>query len=302
MADEQAIVDPTWLAAHLRDPDVRVVEVDVSAAAFDAGHIPGAVLWNAYTDLRGPDYIPVDRAALEGLLSRSGLWPESTLVLCGYAAALGFWLMKSHGHEDARVLTESREQWAEALGGLTTEASTPAQSAYPLSDPDPGMLVSREGLEAAISDPACVLLDVRSQEEFSGERFWPSGATEDTGRAGRVPGAVSVPIQLLRNEDETFKPPEELRRGAPRSARGRRSPARPEGHHLLHDRQQGRHGLVRPQPAARLPRRGRLLRLLGRVGQARGHAGRGLASYQSARWCSTTPRPRASGMLPGRVP
>jgi thiosulfate/3-mercaptopyruvate sulfurtransferase len=211
MADEQAIVDPTWLAAHLRDPDVRVVEVDVSAAAFDAGHIPGAVLWNAYTDLRGPDYIPVDRAALEGLLSRSGLWPESTLVLCGYAAALGFWLMKSHGHEDARVLTESREQWAEALGGLTTEASTPAQSAYPLSDPDPGMLVSREGLEAAISDPACVLLDVRSQEEFSGERFWPSGATEDTGRAGRVPGAVSVPIQLLRNEDETFKPPEELR-------------------------------------------------------------------------------------------
>jgi thiosulfate/3-mercaptopyruvate sulfurtransferase len=212
MADEEAIVDPSWLAAHAGDPRVRVVEVDVSAAAYDAGHIPGAALWNAYTDLRGPDYIPVERPALEALLSRSGISPGTTLVFCGYAAALGFWLMKSHGHGDARILSGSREQWADAVGGLTTPTPDPAASAYPLRDPDPDLLVSRSAAGAAISEPGCVLLDVRSQEEFSGERFWPSGASEDTGRAGRMPGAVSVPIELLRNDDDTFKPAAELRR------------------------------------------------------------------------------------------
>src|SRR5215475_946886 len=96
-------VDPAWIADHLKDGDVRLVEVDVSPAAYNAGHIPGAVLWNAYSDLRRPaDYSPITSAELADLLSRSGIDPSTTVVLYGYGAYLGFWLMKRIGHE--RVL------------------------------------------------------------------------------------------------------------------------------------------------------------------------------------------------------
>ena len=73
LADSTALADvfaqPVWLAEHLDDPDVRVVEVDVSRAAYDQGHIPGAILWNAYTDLHHVDYSPLKRSEFEELAS-----------------------------------------------------------------------------------------------------------------------------------------------------------------------------------------------------------------------------------------
>jgi thiosulfate/3-mercaptopyruvate sulfurtransferase len=87
-------VEPAWLAEHLTDPGVRVIEVDVSRAAYAQGHIPGAVLWNAYADLHHADFSPFDRGEFEELLSRSGLTPGATIVFYGYSPYLGFWLMK----------------------------------------------------------------------------------------------------------------------------------------------------------------------------------------------------------------
>ncbi|HEV2580892.1 MAG TPA: rhodanese-like domain-containing protein, partial [Ktedonobacteraceae bacterium] len=75
--------EPAWLAEHLNDPGVRVVEVDVSQVAYNQGHIPGAVLWNAYTDLHHADYSPVDRSEFAELLKRSGLTPNTTIVFYG---------------------------------------------------------------------------------------------------------------------------------------------------------------------------------------------------------------------------
>ena len=79
-------------------PIVRVVEVDVSPAAYDDWHIDGAVLWNVYTDLKDADYRTVGTAALERLVARSGIGPDSTVVFYGYAPAVGLWLMKLYGH------------------------------------------------------------------------------------------------------------------------------------------------------------------------------------------------------------
>ena len=59
---DTAIADPEWIAEQLVDPALRIVELDVSPTAYDGGHIPGAVLWNAYSDLRHPDYRPVEAA------------------------------------------------------------------------------------------------------------------------------------------------------------------------------------------------------------------------------------------------
>lgn len=205
------MVDPDWIADNHDDPGVRLIEVDVSSAAYEAGHIPGAVLWNAYADLRNREYRPVPRAELERLLGRTGARPETTLVVYGYGAALGFWLMKAQGHDDVRMLEGDREQWPDSGREWSTEVPGPVWGFYELAAENEEIQASRAMVEAAIADPAQVLLDVRSELEFSGERFWPSGASEDTGRAGHLPGALNVPIDLLRKSDGSLKSTAELR-------------------------------------------------------------------------------------------
>jgi thiosulfate/3-mercaptopyruvate sulfurtransferase len=86
------------------------------------------------------------------------------------------------------------------------------ESRYPLPADDVDILASRQAVEAAIGNPGQVILDVRSEPEFKGERFWPSGAAENTGRSGHVPGTVNIPIDSLRNENGEPKSAEELRR------------------------------------------------------------------------------------------
>ena len=113
-------VDVDWIGAHLNDPDVRLVEIDVSRAAYDKGHIPGAVLWNAYTDLRDPNYSPVGLAELGRLLMRSGITPDTCVVTYGYSAPLGFWLLRAHGHEVE--LCEQDNACVAELGKLRTAA------------------------------------------------------------------------------------------------------------------------------------------------------------------------------------
>jgi thiosulfate/3-mercaptopyruvate sulfurtransferase len=204
-------VDVDWIAAHLGDPGVRLVEIDVSRGSYDEGHIPGAVLWNAYADLRDPNYKPVGLAELGRLLSRSGITPETCVVTYGYSAPLGFWLLRAHGHEDVRMLMGLRDQWARMGHEWSTDAPAVAESAHPPVVVKDDSLASREAVQGAIDDPAQLVLDVRAEGEYTGELFWPSGATDDVGRAGHVPGAVSVPIGLLRNEDGTLRSADELR-------------------------------------------------------------------------------------------
>jgi thiosulfate/3-mercaptopyruvate sulfurtransferase len=211
-AGAPAIVDLEWIAAHLGDPSVRIVEVDVSRAAHDEGHIPGAVLWNAYADLRDEDYRPVGMGELERLLSRSGISEQTRVVVYGYSAPLGYWLLKAHGHENTRILMGRRDQWTQAGNEWSMDATEPATSTHPALAQKAELLADRAAVEAAINDPTTIVLDVRAMSEYSGERFWPSGATEDAGRAGHVPGAVSVPIDQLRAADGTLKSPEKLRR------------------------------------------------------------------------------------------
>ncbi|HEV3070811.1 MAG TPA: rhodanese-like domain-containing protein [Solirubrobacteraceae bacterium] len=210
--DTDPTVDVAWIAAHLEDPQVQLIEVDVSPAAYAAGHIPGAILWNAYGDLRDPAYRTIALAELESLLCHAGIAPATTVVFYGYGAALGFWLMKAHSHRDVRMLLGSREQWAQAGEQWSTDVPEATVSSYSLAPPSEDLLVSQADVEAAIGDPEIVLLDVRAELEYSGERFWPSGATADAGRAGHLPGAVSVPIDLLRNDDDTLKSAQEMGR------------------------------------------------------------------------------------------
>lgn len=197
----QALVGPDWIAARVGDPSVRIVEVDVSPAAFDAGHIPGAAFWNAYGDLRPVDYRPLAASEFAGLLSRSGIGPDTTVVFYGYGAYLGYWLMRSYGHSRVFLMDGSRERWVEDGHGWTTELSAPTPTQYPIAS-GRADLVTQPQVLGLIGAHDAVLVDVRSREEFAGERFWPSGGMQEGGRAGHVPGAVWLPVDIARQSPE----------------------------------------------------------------------------------------------------
>ena len=207
-----AIVDLQWIVDHVDNPNVRIVEVDVSPGAYEQGHIPGAVLWDAYTDLRDSAYRPVPPPELRRLFSRSGIAPGTTVVVYGYAAALGFWLMKAHGHRDVRMLVGPRDQWSEAGEPWSTETPGLEASSYPLPGQSAELLAPQQAVEAAVGGSGELVLDVRSELEYTGERFWPTGAAADAGRPGHIPGAVSVPIDSLREDSGVPRSVEELQR------------------------------------------------------------------------------------------
>jgi thiosulfate/3-mercaptopyruvate sulfurtransferase len=209
--EAESLVDTQWIASHLADPNVRLIECDVAAKAYSAGHIPGALLWNAYTDLRDANYVPIERSGFEQLLSRSGITPQTTVVVYGYSAPLGFWLLRANGHQDVRLLAGSRDQWSKSGNEWSVDTPEVQQTSYPLGPLDTDVIASRQDVTSAIGDSRQMVLDVRAESEFTGERFWPSGATEDAGRAGHVPGATNVPIGLIRQEDETLRSADELR-------------------------------------------------------------------------------------------
>jgi len=206
------LVSPDWLQAHLHDRAVRVVEVDVSRVAYDEWHIDTAVLWNVYQDLKDTDYRPVDAAATGRLLARSGIGPDSTVVFYGYAPALGFWLMKLFGHADVRLLDCSRDAWRRDGRPGSSRPAEPAPDGYVLPEPDPLLRADHAAVRDAIGDRRRTLVDVRSWDEYRGERFWPSGGMDPAGRAGHVPSAVHQPIDGLYDDRGSFRPAADLRR------------------------------------------------------------------------------------------
>jgi thiosulfate/3-mercaptopyruvate sulfurtransferase len=207
-----ALVDAQWLAGHLHDPDVRVVEVDVSSVAYDEWHIDGAALWDVYTDLKDGDYHLVDRAELERLFVRTGIRPGSTVVFYGYAPALGFWLMKLYGHAEVRVLDCSRDAWRIEGRPWTQTSGETAPGAYHLGDQDPALRAHPSSVQDAIHHPTTRLVDVRSEAEYRGECFWPSGAMDADGRAGHIPSALHQPIDGLYDSRGAFRSAADLRR------------------------------------------------------------------------------------------
>jgi thiosulfate/3-mercaptopyruvate sulfurtransferase len=214
------LVDPQWMHAHLHDPGVRVVEVDVSRLAYDEWHIDGAVLWNVYADLKDPDYQTADAAALQRLVTRSGIGPDSTVVFYGYAPAMGFWLMKLYGHADVRILDCSRDTWRGEGHPCSSAPAEPAATGYVLPGPDDRLRADHTAVREAISDPATTILDVRSWDEYRGERFWPSGGMEPGGRAGHIPSAVHQPAGDLHDDRGAFRPTAELREVFPAAGPG----------------------------------------------------------------------------------
>jgi thiosulfate/3-mercaptopyruvate sulfurtransferase len=209
------LVSTDWVAQHRNDSNVRVVEVDVDTAAYDQGHVPNALGWNWTTELCDTvvrDIVPKDK--LEGLLGRSGITPQTTIVLYGdnnnWFAAWAFWQLKVYGHQDVRIMNGGRKKWLAEGRELETTRTTPTASSYTAKDPDFSIRSYLPEVQQAYTRPDTVLVDVRSPQEFTGEILSPPGLPETCQRGGHIPGAKSIPWGKACNEDGTFKTVDEL--------------------------------------------------------------------------------------------
>jgi thiosulfate/3-mercaptopyruvate sulfurtransferase len=215
-ATSTALVSPEWAQEHLDDPAVRFVEVDVDTAAYEQGHLPGAVGWDWTSQLSdGIRRDIVSRADLSRLLSDSGIGLDTHIVLYGdnnnWFAAWAYWQLKLHGIEKVSLLNGGRKYWLD--NGLPTSVDVPsyAPTGIQVAEPDYALRAFRDDILPRLGDPELALVDVRSPAEFSGEVLAPPGLSETAQRAGHIPGATSAPWAQTVNEDGTFKSAEQLR-------------------------------------------------------------------------------------------
>lgn len=213
-AHPEVLVSTDWLANHLGDENLVVVESDEDVLLYATGHIPGAVKIDWHTDLNDPvlrDYLQGE--AFAELLSSRGIRRDSTVVIYGdnknWWAAYALWVFKLFGHQDVRLLDGGRETWIAEGRELTTEAPLITPSNYPVVQRDDTKIRAyRDDVLAHLGKP---LVDVRSPQEYSGERtHMPNYPEEGALRGGHIPGAASVPWSKATNENGTFRTRAEL--------------------------------------------------------------------------------------------
>jgi thiosulfate/3-mercaptopyruvate sulfurtransferase len=215
-ARPESMVSTNWLAEHLDDPGLIVVESDEDVLLYETGHIPDAIKVDWHTELNDTtvrDY--VGGSAFAALMSAKGIARDDTIVVYGdnsnWWAAYALWVFKLFGHEDVRLLDGGRQKWVAEWRDMTTEPTVRTETNYPVVDRDDSRIraLIRDTLtHSATGNP---LVDVRSPEEFSGERTHMADyPQEGVLRGGHIPGATNVPWKRAANEDGTFKTRAEL--------------------------------------------------------------------------------------------
>ena len=213
-AHPERLVSAEWLEANLGTPGLVVVESDEDVLLYETGHIEGAVKIDWHTDLNDPverDYI--DGEAFAKLLGSKGITRDTTVVIYGdknnWWAAYALWVFTLFGHEDVRLLDGGRAKWEADGRAYTTDPESAPTVDYPVVERnDSAIRAYKDDVLAHFGNP---LIDVRSPEEFSGERTTaPAYPEEGTLRAGHIPSAQSVPWGKAAAEDGTFRRVDEL--------------------------------------------------------------------------------------------
>jgi len=216
-AHPESLVSTEWIADHLNDSKVRIIESNEDILLYDTGHIPGAVHVDWRQDLNDPiirDYL--DPKGFAKLASRIGITPETTIVFYGdksnWWATYAFWVFSLFGHKDLRILNGGRDKWIAEKRELTREVPkvTPTQYPVPPQRLDNKIRAFYEETLAQ-SKAGKPLIDVRSPGEYKGEiTHMPEYPQEGVLRGGHVSGAKNVPWKTAVKDDGTFKPADEL--------------------------------------------------------------------------------------------
>jgi thiosulfate/3-mercaptopyruvate sulfurtransferase len=212
----EPLVTADWVQDNLDNPKVRIFEVSVDTGVYERGHIPGAVDLNWHTDLVDPVRRDIAaREAFQAKLQDAGVDKDTTVVLYGdnnnWFAAWGAWIFEVYGIE-AKLLDGGRKLW-EAQGlPLDTAPRDYADSTIELPERNTELRARlTDVLDAAEGRADVALVDIRSNDEYTGKVFAPEGVKELSVRAGHIPGAVNVPWGSIVQEDGTFKPVDEIK-------------------------------------------------------------------------------------------
>jgi thiosulfate/3-mercaptopyruvate sulfurtransferase len=217
-ANPDVLVSTDWVAQHLNDPNVRLIESDEDTLLYGSGHIPGAVEVDWTRDLNDPvrrDYLT--REGFEKLMSRIGATPETTVVFYGdknnWWATYAYWVFKLFGHENATIMDGGRLKWEKEGRELSRDVPSYTPTQYQARERDDATIRAFRDQVMRHIEQNKPLVDVRSPPEYSGERMhMPDYPNEGALRGGHIPGAKNVPwARAVNTDDGTFKPADELK-------------------------------------------------------------------------------------------
>ena len=220
-AHAEVLVDTQWVEDHLRDPKVRIAEVDYDPNSnYMLGHVPGAVLFDWKQDINDPLRRNVlGKQQCENLLQNAGINDDTILVLYGdfnnWFAAFAFWVFKYYGYKDVRLMNGGRKKWLQEDRPLTKDIPQQyPKGNFKASDPDNNIRVYLNYVKESLNNKNRKLIDVRGPKEFTGEILAPPEyPTEHAQRGGHIPGAANIPWgQAVNDADGTFKSPDELKK------------------------------------------------------------------------------------------
>ncbi len=215
-ADPESLVSTQWVANNISNPDIRIVESNEDPLVYSSEHIPGAVEIDWSEDLNDPirrDYLQKEQ--FEQLMSDKGISNNTTVVLYGdknnWWACYAFWIFQLFGHTKAKIMDGGRAKWQSENRPLTKEKPVFSKAAYSAPERDDSSLRAfRSQVELHVNDKK-PLVDVRSPQEYSGERLhMPDYPNEGALRGGHIPGAANIPWAKAVSEDGTFKSAKEL--------------------------------------------------------------------------------------------
>jgi thiosulfate/3-mercaptopyruvate sulfurtransferase len=216
-AKPDVLVETGWVAEHLRDPALRIVEVSVDRTAYAQGHIPGALHLDWKADLSDPlrRDLP-SQAQFEALLSEAGIGNDHTVVFYGdnnnWFAAWAYWIFQYYGHRAARIMNGGRKKWIDEGRPLVQDVPSYPRTQYRAAAPDAAIRALRDDVLAWLGQPGYGLVDVRSPKEYAGELLAPENLPQEGAqRGGHIPGAKNIPWGMAVREDGTFKTADELR-------------------------------------------------------------------------------------------
>jgi thiosulfate/3-mercaptopyruvate sulfurtransferase len=217
-AQPEVLVTTDWVAEHGSDAGVRLLEVDVDTAAYDEGHISGAVGLNWQTQLC--DQVRRDiltKEQFEQLCQDSGISNDTTIIFYGdnnnWFATYALWQFRYYGHDESnlKVMDGGRQKWIDEGRELVTDTSSPAATDYRAKFPDDNVRATKDHVLPTLDQGVVNLVDVRSPAEFTGEIIAPPGLPETAQRPGRIPGAANIPWATAVADDGTFKSYDELK-------------------------------------------------------------------------------------------
>jgi thiosulfate/3-mercaptopyruvate sulfurtransferase len=214
---KDVLVSTDWVAEHLEDDSIRIVEVDENPALYAEAHIPGAIGFDWKNDLQ--DQVKRDFLGPEEfgqLFGSRGISDEHTIVLYGdrnnWFAAYTYWYLKYYGHDKVLLMNGPREKWISEGKPTSTDVPSHAAASFTANPGDRAIRATRDEVRAVVDGGnGKKLVDVRSPQEFSGELIAMAGyEQEGAQRGGHIPGAASIPWAQAVREDGTFKSKEEL--------------------------------------------------------------------------------------------